>query len=116
MGCVCRFLNPIFFVFESLMVNEFNGRDFPCVSFVPTGPGYTDVAADQTVCSSVGSVPGQSYVNGNTYIETACKSGRAGKLKDGSLKTTIGKIDGYQASHKWRLVHARVDAAMSELT
>lgn len=62
--------------FESLMINEFHGRDFPCVSFIPSyGSGL------QRSCSTVGSVPGQDFVNGDIYINTAYA---------------------YQHSHKWR--------------
>lgn len=48
------------------MINEFHGRDFPCVGFVPTyGTGL------ERSCSTVGSVPGQDFVNGDAYINTA---------------------------------------------
>lgn len=58
------------------MINEFHGRDFPCVAFVPSyGTGL------QRSCSTVGSVPGQDFVNGDIYINTAYA---------------------YYHSHKWR--------------
>ncbi|KAI1833391.1 hypothetical protein DTO006G1_6434 [Penicillium roqueforti] len=75
------YINPISYGFESLMINEFHNRDFICVNYVPSGPGYTDVGTHNRVCSTVGSVPGQPYVNGDDYIESAY---------------------GYTASHKWR--------------
>lgn len=75
------YINPISYGFESLMINEFHNRDFPCMDYVPSGPGYTDVGLNNRVCSTVRSVPGQAFVNGNAYIESAYS---------------------YTASHKWR--------------
>ncbi|KAA8651385.1 ABC drug exporter AbcA [Aspergillus tanneri] len=75
------YINPISYGFESLLINEFHGRDFPCMNYVPSGPGYADLGPNNRVCSTVGSVPGQSFVNGDAYIESAY---------------------GYTASHKWR--------------
>lgn len=77
------YINPISYGFESLMVNEFHKRKFLCVNYVPSGPGYTDVGTSNTVCSTVGSVPGQPYVDGDVYIDSAY---------------------GFVASHKWRNV------------
>ncbi|KAI9368301.1 ABC drug exporter AbcA [Aspergillus egyptiacus] len=75
------YINPINYGFESLLINEFHNRDFPCVNFVPSGPEYMDLGSSNRVCSTVGSVPGQSYVNGDAYIQSAYD---------------------YHASHKWR--------------
>lgn len=77
-----NWINPIAFGFESLMINEFHDRDFACAQFVPTGPGYP-TGGDNVVCSSVGSKPGLSYVNGDDYINIAYE---------------------YYHSHKWRNV------------
>ncbi|KAA8649577.1 uncharacterized protein ATNIH1004_002248 [Aspergillus tanneri] len=63
-----RYINPVYYAFEALMVNEFHGRDFACSSFVPSGPGYDAVSAEQRVCSIMGSVPGSSTVNGDAFI------------------------------------------------
>jgi hypothetical protein len=53
------------------MVNEFNGRQFACSAFVPSGPSYENVAADQQSCAVQGSQPGSSFVSGTAYVETA---------------------------------------------
>jgi ATP-binding cassette subfamily G (WHITE) protein 2 (PDR) len=63
-----NYLDPIAYAFESLMINEFNGRTFDCSTFVPSGPGYTGLDALNHVCFSVGSVPGSSVVEGSEYI------------------------------------------------
>ncbi|KAI1637777.1 ABC-2 type transporter-domain-containing protein [Biscogniauxia mediterranea] len=82
----CRWLNyldPLAYAFESLMVNEFSGRDYPCTAYVPSEmlPTYQNVAGNNHVCSSVGSEPGNPFVNGDRYINLAFR---------------------YYASHKWR--------------
>lgn len=53
------------------MVNEFNGRQFACSAFVPSGPSYENIAADQRACAVQGSRPGDSFVSGTEYVETA---------------------------------------------
>ncbi|KAI5906267.1 Multidrug resistance protein CDR1, partial [Candida parapsilosis] len=35
-----NYINPVGYVFESLMVNEFHNRDFSCAEFVPSGANY----------------------------------------------------------------------------
>lgn len=66
-----RWINPVSYGFESVMVNEFHGRQFSCASFVPSGPGYENVAPDQRACSVQGSQPGLDFVGGTAYVETA---------------------------------------------
>lgn len=63
-----NYINPVGYVFESLMVNEFHDRDFQCTSFVPNGPGYENVARDSRICAVVGAVPGSDVVNGTNYV------------------------------------------------
>jgi ATP-binding cassette subfamily G (WHITE) protein 2 (PDR) len=53
------------------MVNEFNGRNFPCSAFVPSGPSYESVGPEQRACAVQGSQPGANFVAGTTYVETA---------------------------------------------
>ncbi|KAI1451361.1 ABC-2 type transporter-domain-containing protein [Annulohypoxylon moriforme] len=72
----CRWLNyldPLAYAFESLMVNEFHGREFTCDSYVPSPaiPGYGDVGPTNHACSAAGSVAGSSTVNGDAYINSA---------------------------------------------
>lgn len=75
-----RWLNPTFYAQESLMINEFGGRTFPCSGFVPQGEGYEDVAGGLRACAVQGSVPGRDYVEGSAYLESTY---------------------GYKNSHKW---------------
>ncbi|KAJ4408298.1 Multidrug resistance protein [Didymella pomorum] len=81
-----RYINPVSYGFESLMINEFWGQQYECNAFVPSGlPGsvYGDLSADSRshACSAVGSVAGNPYVEGSAYINSAYE---------------------YEHSHKWR--------------
>jgi len=81
----CRWINyldPIAFAFESLMVNEFHGREFRCGA-TSAIPSYGTWEGGQKVCSAIGSVPGEEYVNGDDYINSSFQ---------------------YYNSHKWRNV------------
>lgn len=83
----CRWLNyvdPLAYAFESLLVNEFSGRQFDCTVYVPSpmaGDVYANVDPSNHVCSAVGSVPGMPAVDGDRYLFAAYH---------------------YEASHKWR--------------
>ncbi|KGO44533.1 CDR ABC transporter [Penicillium expansum] len=76
-----RWLNPAHYAFEALILNEMVGRHFPCASFVPSGEGYDSVLPEQRICSVTGSPPGESFVDGATYLDTSYN---------------------YLNSHKWR--------------
>lgn len=76
-----RFINPVSYGFESIMVNEFHGREFPCSQFVPSGPGYEDVALNQQICSTVGAEPDSLFVSGTQYVLSSFN---------------------YKNSHRWR--------------
>ncbi|KAL2867828.1 putative ABC multidrug transporter [Aspergillus lucknowensis] len=76
-----RWLNPVSYGFEAVMVNEFHGREFPCASFVPSGPGYENVSRSEQVCSAVGAAPGSDVVLGTEFVRSSY---------------------GYLNSHRWR--------------
>ncbi|GME61260.1 abc transporter cdr4 [Neofusicoccum parvum] len=75
------YIDPVSYAFESLMINEFHGVRYPCASYVPQGPAYAGVSADQRICAAVAAVPGQDFVDGGAYI---------------------AENYGYYYSHKWR--------------
>ena len=69
-----NYLDPIGYSFESLLVNEFSGQNYPCASYIPTDmmgamPMY-DLPSESLshVCTTVGSVPGQNFVSGDEFI------------------------------------------------
>jgi ATP-binding cassette subfamily G (WHITE) protein 2 (PDR) len=76
-----RYINPVSYAFESLMINEFHNRNFDCNQYLPSGPGYEGVTGVNRACQGTGSVPGQTYISGDAFIGTSFN---------------------YYASHKWR--------------
>jgi ATP-binding cassette subfamily G (WHITE) protein 2 (PDR) len=66
-----RYINPVSYGFSSAMSNEFSGSMFACSSFIPSGPSYENVAPEQRACAVQGSRPGEDYVSGAAYVETA---------------------------------------------
>lgn len=62
------YLDPVGYAFESLMINEFSGRQFSCARFVPQGPGYSQVSPSQKMCATVGAFPGSAEVDGDVYL------------------------------------------------
>ncbi|KAI6145202.1 ABC-2 type transporter-domain-containing protein [Pisolithus tinctorius] len=62
------YINPIRYGFEALMVNEFHTIQGTCTTLVPQGPGYENISSANQVCTTVGSQPGQSTVDGNTFL------------------------------------------------
>jgi ABC-type multidrug transport system permease subunit len=65
-----RWINPVFYIQESLTLNEFVGRQFPCANFVPSGPEYAADTLPMTarVCSVEGSVKGEAFVDGAEHL------------------------------------------------
>lgn len=61
-----RWINPVYYSYEILVTSEFHGREFPCTSFMPP---YQPPVGDSFICTTVGSVAGQAFVNGDAYLE-----------------------------------------------
>ncbi|KAB8201683.1 ABC-2 type transporter-domain-containing protein [Aspergillus parasiticus] len=78
-----RWINPLFYVQESLSLSEFVGRKFSCVEFVPSGPSYATESIPPLgqVCSVEGSIAGEGFVDGSVH-----------------LRVMYGFID----NHRWR--------------
>ena len=69
-----NYIDPIAYAFESLMVNEFSGRNYDCAQYIPQGPPgspYADVPETSRICGAVGGIAGQNFVNGDHYIDLA---------------------------------------------
>lgn len=62
------YVNPVGYAFESLMINEFADRRFPCVNFAPKGSNYSQATPSQKMCTITGARPGQAEVNGDAYL------------------------------------------------
>ncbi|KAG6038653.1 ZEB2-regulated ABC transporter 1 [Claviceps citrina] len=76
------YIDPLGYAFEALMVNEFHNRQFKCSQLVPSGVAptsgvasllrkYVDVNPENQVCSAVGSLPGQDFVDGDRYLNSS---------------------------------------------
>lgn len=76
------YINPLSYVFEALMANEFHGREFLCKQIVPAGPGYDDLPLAARTCTVVGAVPGRATVNGDDYIGLSYKYYNANKWRN----------------------------------
>ena len=63
-----RYLDPIGYAFESLMINEFAGREFPCSMFVPQGSTYLQANPHQRMCAVTGAEPTAVVVEGTAYL------------------------------------------------
>jgi ATP-binding cassette subfamily G (WHITE) protein 2 (PDR) len=77
-----RYLNPIYYALESLLINEFEGRSFACTEIVPSGPGYESTAGLEQSCSALGSEAGSLQVNGQRYIETTYQADLGNKWRN----------------------------------
>lgn len=62
------YLNPLRYSFETIITNEFRSIDGECTTLIPQGPGYEGVTLANQVCGTPGAMPGESTVNGNTYV------------------------------------------------
>ncbi|CAD6982083.1 unnamed protein product, partial [Tilletia controversa] len=67
------YLNPLYYGFSSLMINEFKDLQLQCVGsyITPRGPGYPDVLGANQACTLVGAEPGNPVVAGMSYIHTS---------------------------------------------
>ncbi|EPY49857.1 hypothetical protein SPOG_03329 [Schizosaccharomyces cryophilus OY26] len=62
------YLDPVQFGFESLMINEFKAQAFECAQMIPSGGNYDNVSSQYKVCPVVGAQPGQTSVDGSSYL------------------------------------------------
>lgn len=74
-------INPLAYAYESLIVNEFHGREFPCSNVIPRYPGFENGSAPNFVCGEKGAIAGELNVNGDRYLDASY---------------------GYQYGHLWR--------------
>ncbi|KAF8960414.1 pleiotropic drug resistance ABC transporter [Flammula alnicola] len=63
------YINPLKYGFEAIMTNEFRTLEAACSNLVPQGPGYENVTLANQVCTTVGSVPGQPFVDGSRFLK-----------------------------------------------
>lgn len=63
----------MYYAFESVMLNEFNGSGYQCSpqEIVPRGPSYNDSAYQ--ACAEQSSIPGDLVLSGRAYLQTMYK-------------------------------------------
>jgi ABC-type multidrug transport system ATPase subunit/ABC-type multidrug transport system permease subunit len=71
-----NYIDPVAYGFESLMINEFTKRTFPCTTATPPYGSF-----QHGFCNAVGAVAGENFVDGDVYLKSAYN---------------------YVASHRWR--------------
>ncbi|KAG1743692.1 ABC-2 type transporter-domain-containing protein [Suillus paluster] len=62
------YINPLRYGFEAIMANEFHTLNGTCTTLVPQGPGYENISLANQVCTTVGSLPGMTTVDGNRFM------------------------------------------------
>ncbi|TKY89335.1 hypothetical protein EX895_001866 [Sporisorium graminicola] len=64
------YINPVFYAFEALMINEFKRITFTCegAQIIPSGPGYPTTLTDNQICTLAGATPGTNQVPGIDYL------------------------------------------------
>ncbi|SNX84520.1 probable ATP-binding multidrug cassette transport protein [Melanopsichium pennsylvanicum] len=79
------YINPVYYAFEALMINEFKRVTFTCAGaqILPSGAGYPSQLTDNQVCTLAGSTVGTNEIPGMDYLAAAF---------------------GYKESHLWRNV------------
>ncbi|SOV02442.1 probable ATP-binding multidrug cassette transport protein [Ustilago sp. UG-2017a] len=79
------YINPVFYAFEALMINEFKRVTFTCegAQILPSGPGYPTLLTANQICTLAGATPGSDQIPGIAYLTASF---------------------GYQESHLWRNV------------
>lgn len=65
-----RYIDPVGYAFESLMINKFSGCQFSCSMFVPQGPNYLQANLHQKVCAVTGADPTAAVIEGTAYLAT----------------------------------------------
>ncbi|KAF8826241.1 hypothetical protein HHX47_DHR5000362 [Lentinula edodes] len=50
------------------MLNKFFGHEFPCITFIPNGPGYADITGPERICATTGAEAGSNVVGGASYL------------------------------------------------
>ena len=86
---VCLFSQPLKYVCESIVTNEFRTLDLEHSNLVPQGPGYEAVTSKSHVCTVAGAVPGQTAVNGLQYIKLSfdCERSRMWRVRKHFVST-----------------------------
>uniref|UniRef100_A0A8H7NHW9 ABC transporter domain-containing protein n=1 Tax=Bionectria ochroleuca TaxID=29856 RepID=A0A8H7NHW9_BIOOC len=63
-----KYINPLYYSWESIIVNEFSNLEYQCSDsdLAPSGPNYVNFT--NQVCAVKGAVPGQASVLGSAFV------------------------------------------------
>ncbi|KAI1390594.1 ABC transporter [Hypoxylon trugodes] len=61
------YINPVYYAFEAMVINEFSGRRFECASGSIIPQQYGDGLP--FICNAVGARPNETFVTGDNYID-----------------------------------------------
>lgn len=92
-----RYINPVAYTYESLLINELADRQFACATLVPDGPSYSEVSVSDRICAVVGSDLGQQSVQGTSYM--ALKYGYMKSHLWRNLGISLGMMAGFCVLH-----------------
>ncbi|KAK0545285.1 ATP-binding cassette transporter snq2 [Tilletia horrida] len=67
------YINPLYYGFSSVMINEFRHLNLDCVDafITPRGPGYPTTVGDYQTCTLAGAQPRQQTVSGLAYLSAS---------------------------------------------
>lgn len=63
-----RFINPVAYTFESLMINEFEHRQFSCTTTIPNGPAYQHISSSAKLCAEFSGRAGADMIFGADFL------------------------------------------------
>ncbi|VUC23822.1 unnamed protein product [Clonostachys rosea] len=63
-----KYINPLYYSWESIIVNEFSNLEYQCsaADLAPSGPNYGNIA--NQVCAVKGALPGRTSVLGSAFV------------------------------------------------
>ncbi|CAH0026214.1 unnamed protein product [Clonostachys rhizophaga] len=63
-----KYINPLYYSWESIVVNEFSNLEYQCSDsdLAPSGPSYVNFT--NQVCAVKGAIPGQASVLGSAFV------------------------------------------------
>jgi ATP-binding cassette subfamily G (WHITE) protein 2 (PDR) len=64
-----RWINPVAYTYESVMINEFGERMFDCTQMIPDGGKYSNLDPQYKLCSEIGRLNTTSQVDGTAYLQ-----------------------------------------------
>ena len=86
------YINPVYYAFEGVMINEFKRTTFTCADaqVVPSGGNYPAGIGANQVCTLAGATPGSPFIPGQAYLDANFR------YYEGHLWRNVGKYTSLQ--------------------